>query len=65
MKPWFHSKTIWLNAASVVATLVSALSQVLPSLQGLLDIQTYIIVNAGVAFLNIVLRAYFTSTAIE
>jgi len=65
MKKWYESKTIWLNVASVVATLVSALSQVLPSLQGLLDIQTYIIVNAGVAFLNIVLRAYFTSTAIE
>ncbi len=65
MKKWYESKTIWLNFASVAATLVSALSQVLPSLQGLLDIQTYIIVNAGVAFLNIVLRAYFTSTAIE
>jgi len=65
MKKWYRSKTIWLNVASVVATLVSALSQVLPSLQGLLDIQTYIIVNAGVAFLNIILRAYFTSTAIE
>ncbi len=64
MKKWYQSRTIWLNVASVAATLVSALSQVLPSLQGLLDIQTYIIVNAGVAFLNIVLRAYFTSTAI-
>ena len=65
MKPWFQSKTIWLNVASVAATLVSALSQVLPSLQGLLDIQTYIIVNAAVAFLNVVLRTWFTSTAIE
>jgi len=65
MKKWYESKTVWLNVASAVATLVSALSQVLPSLQGLLDIQTYIIVNAAVAFLNIVLRTYFTTTAIE
>ena len=65
MKKWYESKTVWLNVASGVATLVSALSQVLPSLQGLLDIQTYIIVNAAVAFLNIVLRTYFTTTAIE
>ena len=65
MKKWYESKIVWLNVASVVTTFVSALSQILPSLQGILDIKTYIIVNASVAFLNILLRTWFTSTAIE
>jgi len=56
---------MWLNVAAGVATLVAAVAQVLPGLQGLMDIQTYIIVNAVVVTLNLVLRRYFTSTAIE
>ena len=65
MKKWYQSKTMWLNVAAGVATLVAAVTQVLPGLQGLMDIQTYTIVNAVVVTLNLVLRKYFTATAIE
>jgi len=65
VKKWYESKTVWLNLASVIATLVGAVVQVLPSLQGILDIKTYLIVGAVVGVVNIVLRTYFTSTAIE
>ncbi len=65
MKKWYESKTVWLNVASVATTLVGAVIQVLPSLQGLLDIKTYLVVGAVVGVLNIVLRTYFTSAAIE
>jgi len=65
MKKWYESKTVWLNIASVVTTLVGAVTQILPSLQGLLDIKTYLVVGAVVGVANIVLRTYFTSTSIQ
>ena len=65
MKSWYKSKTVWLNLASVVATFVGAISQVLPSLQGVLGIEAYVLWSAVIGILNIVLRTYFTSTAIE
>ena len=65
MKKWYESKTVWLNAASVITTIVAAASQALPSLQGLMSLETYLIVNAVVGVANVVLRTYFTSTAIE
>ncbi len=65
MKKWYESKTVWLNLASVLTTLVGAVTQVLPSLQGILDIKTYLVVGAAVGVVNIVLRTYFTSTSIE
>ena len=64
-KKWYESKTVWLNAASVLTTLLGAVAQVLPSLQGLIDLKTYLVVGAVVGVANIVLRTYFTSTAIE
>ena len=63
-KPWYESKTIWLNIASVATTFLGAAAQVLPSLQGLISIKTYLVVSAIVGVLNIVLRRYFTSTSI-
>ena len=65
MKKWYESKTLWLNIASVLTTLVGAVSQILPSLQGLLDIKTYLVIGAVVGVVNIVLRTYFTSSGIE
>jgi len=65
MKKWYQSKTVWLNVAAGVATLVAAVTQVLPNLEGLMDTQTYTIVNAVVVVSNLMLRKYFTSTAIE
>ena len=65
MKPWYKSKTNWLNIASVATTILGAIAQVLPSLQGLIDIKTYLLVSAIVGVANIVLRNYFTTTAIE
>ena len=65
MKPWYKSKTNWLNLASIATTILGAVTQVLPSLQGLIDIKTYLVVSAIVGVANIVLRNYFTTTAIE
>ena len=65
MKKWYESKTNWLNIASILTTLVGAVTQVLPSLQGIVDIKTYLVVSALVGVANIVLRNYFTTTAIE
>jgi len=56
---------MWLNAASVLTTFVGAVSQVLPSIQGLISIETYLLIGAVVGVANIVLRKYFTSSAIE
>ena len=65
MKPWYKSKTNWLNIASIATTIVAATVQILPSLQGLMEVQTYIIINAVVGMVNIVLRNYFTTQAIK
>ena len=64
MKDWYKSKTIWLNAAAGLTTLLAAVATVLPSLQGLFSIETYLIVSAIVNVANIVLRKYFTDAAI-
>ncbi len=65
MKRWWTSKTLWLNVAAGVTTLVTAVSTVMPSLQGLMSIEAYLIVSAVVNVANLVLRKYFTSTAIK
>ena len=65
MKKWYESKTNWLNIASISTTVVGAVAQILPSLQGIVDIKTYFVVSAMVGVANIVLRNYFTTTAIE
>ncbi len=65
MKKWYKSKTNWLNIASVVTVILSAVSEVLPGLQGLFTLQTYMTLNAVVGVANIVLRNYFTTQAIQ
>ena len=65
MKPWYKSKMVWLNLASFLTTFLGAVAQVLPSLQGLMTMQHYLVLNGFVACANIILRTYFTSTAIE
>jgi len=65
VKKWYKSKTVWLNVASVVTTLTGAVAQILPSIQGLISLETYLIIGAVVGVGNIVLRTYFTSTALE
>ncbi len=63
-KPDIKSKTLWLNYGALAATLFGAVAQVLPSLQGIFDLKTYLIVGAVVNIANVVLRKYFTSTPI-
>jgi len=64
-KPWYYSKTNWLNIAAFFTTLFAALAQVLPSIQGLLSLETYIIISVVVNITNLVLRNYFTTKAIK
>ena len=65
MKKWYQSKTNWLNIASVATTIFGAVAQSLPTLQGLMDVRTFIVISAVVGMINIVLRTYFTTKAIE
>ena len=64
-KPWYKSKTNWLNIASIATTIIGAVAQVLPNLQGLFSLEAYLIVSAIVGVANIILRNYFTASAIE
>ena len=65
MKPWYHSKTNWLNIGAIATTIVGAITQVLPNLQGLIGLKTYLVVSALFGVANIILRNYFTTTAIK
>ena len=64
-KAWYKSRTLWLNVAAGVTTIVTAVAVIMPSIQGLMSVETYLIISAAVNVTNIVLRKYFTSTAIE
>ena len=64
-KPWYHSKTNWLNIGATAATIVGAIAQVMGGLQGILTLQEFAILSVIVNVLNLVLRNYFTTTAIK
>ena len=57
LKPWWHSKTVWLNA--IVASCLVAETNV-ASLQGLLPDNTYKIVAFALPIVNIWLRGFAT-----
>ena len=56
-KPWWHSKTLWLNA--VVAALV-ALEAGTGVLQPVVPVNVYAVLAAGLPVLNAVLRVLTT-----
>lgn len=57
MKPWFLSKTLWVNLITTVVMTLEA-TQVLD----LMSDEQLKVAAAVVAFLNIVLRVHFTET---
>ena len=65
MKLWRHSKTNWLNTGAAVATIVGAFAQYMGVLQGVLTLEEFAILSVIVNVLNLVLRKYFTTTAIK
>ena len=52
-KPWYKSKTLWVNAVFAATTVAEANLQVIQSLMGA---QTYLGMLAGAAFINCFLR---------
>ena len=64
MKPWYKSKTNWLNYGAGAATIVGAFAQSMGGLQGVLTLEQFAIISVVVNVLNIVLRNYFTDTKI-
>lgn len=56
-KPWYQSKTLWVNAAFAATTVLEANLQVIQSLMGA---QAYLGMLAGAAFINGVLRLVTT-----
>ena len=64
MKPWYKSKTNWLNIGGVAATIVAAAAELIPGLQGIMTVETYIYLNVFVNAANLVLRNYLTGTKI-
>ena len=65
MKLWRHSRTNWLNTGAAVATIVGAFAQYMGVLQGVLTLEEFAILSVIVNVLNLVLRKYFTTTAIK
>jgi hypothetical protein len=59
-KPFYESKTVWLN---VLTTLVASLT-FLPSVNGLIPDVALPYILAAVGVLNIVLRVWFTETPV-
>jgi len=63
VKPWYKSKTMWLNIATVGGAVVGGVVGLIPTLQPLLDPTTYSVTMFIVGLANIVLRS-ITDTAI-
>lgn len=59
-KPWYKSKTVWANVATVVAAMLTAVEQYLSVLSPVIDPVIFPWVLAGVGVVNIVLRAITT-----
>jgi hypothetical protein len=63
VKPWYKSKTMWLNIATVGGAVVGGVVGLIPTLQPLIDPTTYSVTMFIVGLANIVLRS-ITDTAI-
>lgn len=60
MKPWWQSKTVWLN---FVATIVAGLTAFVPQLQPLMTTQNFALFSLGVGLANVALR-FITTQAL-
>ena len=57
MKPWYKSKTIWFNIATVGGAVAAGVVGLLPTLQPMLPPETYAYLMFVVGFMNILLRS--------
>jgi hypothetical protein len=53
LKPWYKSKTIWIN----LATFVAGVAALLPELEGVVNEVTYSYLLVGIGIINVALRA--------
>jgi hypothetical protein len=59
-KPWYKSKTVWVNVATVVAAMLTGIEQYLSVLAPVIDPMVMPWLLVGVGVVNIVLRAITT-----
>jgi hypothetical protein len=59
-KPWYKSKTVWANVATIVAAMLTGLEQLLPVLTPVISASVMPWVLVGVGVLNIGLRMVTT-----
>jgi len=62
-KPWYTSKTVWLNVASFLI-MVAALFTSGGTYANLLPAQDVTYIGVAVAIINVILRVWFTTTAV-
>lgn len=58
-KPWYTSKIVWVNVVATVAAVVDILTQ-----GKLIPVDTVPYLVSVVAILNVILRVWFTDTAL-
>ncbi len=63
-KPWYKSKTVWFNVATVVIAISAGMGELLPILAPVVSQQLMTYVVFGVGALNLILRK-LTTTGIE
>jgi hypothetical protein len=56
-KPWYKSKTVWFNIATVGGAVAGGAVGLLPTLQPLLSVEVYAIAMAVVGLINVGLRS--------
>jgi hypothetical protein len=56
-KPWYKSKTVWFNIATVGGAVAGGVVGLLPTLQPLLSVEVYGIAMTVVGLINIGLRS--------
>jgi hypothetical protein len=56
-KPWYKSKTVWFNIATVGGAVAGGAVGLLPTLQPLLSVEGYAITMAVVGLINVGLRS--------
>ncbi len=63
MKPWYKSKTMWFNIATVGGAVLAGVVGLLPTLQFMLSPQAYAITFMVIGAVNVLLRS-ITESAI-
>jgi hypothetical protein len=56
-KPWYTSKTVWFNLATVGGAVAAGAVGLLPTLQPLLPEHTYAYLTVAIGLINVLLRS--------